>query len=43
MIVAFTSLLFNDSDLLAWLSGLFRFDVLVRMGIASVLATLAYA
>lgn len=27
LVIAFTSL-FNDSDLLAWLSGLFRFDVL---------------
>lgn len=42
LVIAFTSL-FNDSDLLAWLSGLFRFDVLARMVIASVLAALAYA
>lgn len=42
LVIAFTSLI-NDSDLLTWLSGLFRFDVLARMVIASVLAALAYA
>ncbi|ANM76950.1 putative integral membrane protein [Serratia marcescens] len=41
LLIAVTSL-FADSELLAWLSGLFRFDAPVRMAIAGVLAALAY-
>lgn len=41
LLIAVTSL-FADSELLAWLSELFRFDAPVRMAIAGVLAALAY-
>ena len=41
LLIAVASL-FADSELLAWLSGLFRFDAPVRMAIAGVLAALAY-
>ncbi|WP_199636892.1 DUF2157 domain-containing protein [Serratia sp. PAMC26656] len=41
LVIAITSL-FADSDLLDWLSGLFRFDTPVRMAMAGILAALAY-
>lgn len=41
LVIAITSL-FADSDLLDWLSGLFRFDAPVRMAMAGILAALAY-